>query len=117
MIRVKASAIDSLILVGIFTSPRPGNSITIAPMRGLSVGQGILAAIKADTLSLTAWQIGMYGFMAVGHFVIFRAALGTRLETDTPEFWFMMQIAMLCGFATAYPVNWWLIRAGWKEAM
>ena len=22
----------------------------------------------------------------------------------------MMQIAMLCGFATAYPVNWWLIR-------
>lgn len=32
---------------------------TIAPMRGLSLGQGLLAAIKADTLSLTAWQIGM----------------------------------------------------------
>ena len=36
--------------------------------------------------------------------------LGAQLETATVEFWFMMQIAMLCGFATAYPVNWWLIR-------
>ena len=29
----------------------------------------------------------------------------------------MMQIAMLCGFATAYPVNWWLLRIGLKEKM
>ena len=29
----------------------------------------------------------------------------------------MMQIAMICGFVTAYPVNWWLIRVGIKEAM
>ena len=29
----------------------------------------------------------------------------------------MMQLAMLCGFATAYPVNWWLIRRGLKEKM
>lgn len=38
-------------------------------------------------------------------------------RADTPEFWFMMQIAMLCGFVTSYPVNWWLIRAGIKERM
>jgi hypothetical protein len=90
---------------------------TIAPMRGLSFGQGILAAIKADTLSLTAWQIGMYGFMAIAYFVIFRDGFGLKLETDTPEFWFMMQIAMFFGFATSYPVNWWLISAGLKEKM
>jgi hypothetical protein len=29
----------------------------------------------------------------------------------------MMQIAMLCGFVTSYPVNWWLVRSGIKEAM
>jgi hypothetical protein len=29
----------------------------------------------------------------------------------------MMQIAMLVGFATSYPVNWWLITAGFKERM
>jgi hypothetical protein len=90
---------------------------TIAPMRGLSFGKGIIAAIKADTLSLTAWQIGMYGFMAIAYFAIFQAGFGTRLETDTVEFWFMMQVAMICGFVTAYPVNWWLIRRGIKEAM
>ena len=29
----------------------------------------------------------------------------------------MMQIAMLAGFGTSYPVNWWLLRKGIKEAM
>ena len=32
-------------------------------------------------------------------------------------FWFMMQIAMLAGFVTSYPVNWWLLRSGVKEKM
>ena len=90
---------------------------TIAPMRGLSFWPGLRAAIKADTLSLTAWQVGMYGFMAIAVFLIFRHALGADLRTDMPEFWFMMQIAMICGFVTAYPVNWWLLRVGIKEPM
>lgn len=90
---------------------------TIAPMRDLSFGQGIIAAIKADTLSLTAWQIGMYGFMAIAYFAIFHAGFGVRLRTNSVEFWFMMQVAMLFGFATAYPVNWWLLRSGIKEKM
>ena len=90
---------------------------TIKPMRDLSVGQGIWQAVKADTLSLTAWQVGMYGFMAFAYFYLFGSLLGVRLEADTTEFWFMMQVAMLCGFATAYPVNWWLITVGVKERM
>jgi hypothetical protein len=90
---------------------------TIAPMRGLSLGRGVIAAIKADTLSLTAWQVGMYGFMAFAYFVLFRTVLRAELATDTVEFWFMMQIAMIFGFLTAYPVNWLLIRTGLKEAM
>lgn len=90
---------------------------TIAPMRGLSVGKGIIAAIKADTLSLTAWQIGMYGFMAFAYFYLFRVLVGVPLRTDMVEFWFMMQIAMIFGFMTSYPVNWWLIRSGIKERM
>lgn len=90
---------------------------TIAPMRNLGVAEGIWAAIKADTLSLTAWQVGMYGFMAFAYFFLFGNLLGTKLTTDTVEFWFMMQIAMICGFMTAYPVNWWLIRTGLKEKM
>jgi Domain of unknown function (DUF4396) len=89
----------------------------IAPMRGLSFRDGIVAALKADTLSLTAWQIGMYGLMAIAQFAVVRPLLGLSLEPDTVEFWFVMQLAMMAGFVTSYPVNWWLIRAGIKEEM
>jgi Domain of unknown function (DUF4396) len=51
------------------------------------------------------------------NFYIFRTLIGVRLLTDMVEFWFMMQIAMICGFLTAYPVNWWLIQTGIKEKM
>ncbi len=89
----------------------------IVPMRGLSFGKGIVAAVKADAMSLTAWQVGMYGAMALLQFAVFKPAYGHIAAVDTPEFWFVMQLAMLAGFATAYPVNWWLIRSGLKEAM
>jgi hypothetical protein len=90
---------------------------TIKPMRNLSPGQGLVQALKADTLSLTAWQVGMYGFMALAYFWIFGGLLQVRLHPGLVEFWFMMQIAMLWGFATSCPVNWWLLRKGIKEAM
>lgn len=86
---------------------------TIKPMRGLSFTQGLKAAVKADTLSLTSWQIGMYGWMAIATFLIF----GHELPKTDFMFWFMMQIAMVAGFATSYPVNWWLLRRGIKERM
>jgi Domain of unknown function (DUF4396) len=90
---------------------------TIKPMRNLSMAQGLVQAVKADTLSLAAWQVGMYGFMAVAQFLIFRRLLGLELEVNSVEFWFMMQIAMLAGFLTSYPVNWWLISHNIKERM
>lgn len=85
----------------------------ISPMRDLSLGDGLKAAIKADILSLSAWQVGMYGWMAIVTFAIF----GHEIPPTDPVFWFMMQIAMLAGFVSSYPVNWWLIRSGIKEAM
>jgi hypothetical protein len=66
-------------------------------MRGLSFGAGMVAAFKADTLSLSAWQIGMYGFMAIAYFVI-SVGFGATLEVNSFEFWFMMKIAMIAGF-------------------
>ena len=86
---------------------------TIAPMRKLSLAGGLKEALKADTLSLTAWQVGMYGWMAI---VVF-GMIGRPLSKTGPVFWFMMQLAMLAGFLTSYPVNWWLLRRGIKEAM
>lgn len=85
----------------------------IKPMRDISVKEGIKAALKADTLSLTSWQIGMYGWMAIATFLIF----GHELKANTTIFWFMMQIAMMFGFLTAYPMNWFLIKNKIKEKM
>lgn len=90
---------------------------TIAPMRGLGFRDGMVAAVKADTLSLIAWQVGMYGFMAIAYFAIFPMWFDATLKTNSAEFWFAMQIAMLFGFATSYPVNWWLLKVGIKEKM
>ena len=90
---------------------------TIKPMRDLSVTAGIWQAFKADTASISSWQIGMYGAMAVFQFAVFRPEFGGTAKADTPEFWFAMQGAMLAGFCTAYPVNWLLIRKGVKERM
>lgn len=90
---------------------------TIVPMRNLSVGAGLIAALKADTLSLTAWQVGMYALMAVANFWLFGDLLGVKLRTNSAEFWFTMQLAMICGFVTSYPVNWWLVSRGIKERM
>lgn len=85
----------------------------IKPMRHLSPAKGLLEAIKADSLSLIAWQVGMYGWMGIATFLIFRRSLS---QAD-PVFWFMMQLAMICGFATSFPVNIWLIKKGIKEKM
>ena len=90
---------------------------TIKPMLDVSVGEGIAAAVKADFLSITSWQVGMYGLMALIQFAWFAPSYGGLAPVNTPEFWFAMQIAMLAGFATAFPTNWLLIRKGLKEKM
>ncbi|HVW85944.1 MAG TPA: DUF4396 domain-containing protein [Bryobacteraceae bacterium] len=85
----------------------------IAPMRNLHGWPGIRAAIKADTISLAAFEVGMFAWMAFSSKVLFQP----RVEPTSPVYWFSMQIAMIIGFLTAYPANWWLIRHGWKEKM
>jgi hypothetical protein len=86
---------------------------SIKPMKHLSSRDAIRASLKADSLSLTCWQIGMYGWMAVSIFLIFQHSL----PADSWIFWFMMQIAMALGFFTACPVNAWLLKKGIKEPM
>lgn len=88
--------------------------LAIKPMGSMSPAQALAAAIKADTLSILAFQVGMYAWMAVVYFVLFPHPHLTPFE---PGFWLMMQIAMVCGFATSFPVNRLLILSGVKEAM
>lgn len=84
---------------------------SIAPMRGLGLRDGLIAAIKADTISIVAFEIGMFAWMGLAH------RLFPHLTPENGTYWFMMQIAMMVGFVTTYPANWLLVRSGVKEAM
>ena len=89
--------------------------LAIKPMReDLSTAAALWAAVKADTLSIAAFQLGMYAWMALVFFKLFPAP---HLTPFDPRYWFMMQIAMLCGFATSFPMNRLLINKGLKERM
>ncbi len=85
----------------------------IAPMRGLGLRAGLVEAAKADFLSLTSFEVGLFGWMALMQFVFFPH----HIRPDHAAFWFLMQIGMVIGFSTAWPTNVWLIRKGIKEAM
>ena len=74
---------------------------------------GVWAAVKADTLSIVAFQVGLFGGMAIYQELIFPPGL----PKDEATYWMMMQLAMILGFFTALPVNGWLIRKGLKERM
>lgn len=86
----------------------------IAPLRG-QVGQlaPLRDAIKSDTLSVLSFEVGLFGWMALADYVIWTPPL----PTDSSSWWFMMQIGMMLGFLTSWPVNRWLLIKGVKEPM
>ena len=87
----------------------------IAPMRGLGVRDGLKAAAKADIVSLTFFEIGLFGWMALMTFVFFPAP--HHLMPSSIAFWFLMQIGMIIGYFTSWPANLWLVRRGIKVPM
>ena len=87
----------------------------IAPMRGLGFRDGLIAAAKADFISLTAFEIGLFGWMAIMTFVLFPAP--HHLGPSSAAFWLLMQVGMMIGFVASWPANVWLIKRGIKVPM
>ncbi|KAE9382035.1 hypothetical protein N431DRAFT_360608 [Stipitochalara longipes BDJ] len=85
--------------------------LSIAPMSGDWGPRTLWRALKADFLSLTCFEIGLFGWMAIFQFGIF----GQKLGMDNVVYWWMMQIGMFFGHWTAFPINWWLITSKVKE--
>jgi len=84
----------------------------IAPLRG-QVGRlaPLRDAIKSDTLSVLSFEVGLFGWMALAQYAIWKAPI------DSSSHWFLMQIGMMLGFVTSWPVNRWLLDHGIKEPM
>ncbi|HET7567548.1 MAG TPA: DUF4396 domain-containing protein [Gaiellaceae bacterium] len=70
-------------------------------------------AVQADTLSIVAFEVGLFGWMALARYVLF----SSPPAVDTSGHWLVMQVGMILGFATAWPANVWLLRRGVKEPM
>ena len=68
-------------------------------MRGLGLSEATIAAVKIDTLSLIAYEAGMFGWME------FRSWLYLDLQRTSWTDWLMTQFAVVLGFAARYPVN------------
>ncbi len=88
--------------------------VAIKEMSDLPTLTIIKKALKADFLSLTAWQAGMYGWI---YLLMFHFKSLTPHAALSWEFWFAMQQAMLAGFVLALPMNYLLIRTGIKGGM
>jgi hypothetical protein len=87
----------------------------IAPMRGLGIRDGLKAAARADFVSLTFFEIGLFGWMALMTFVFFPAP--HHLMPNSAAYWFLMQIGMIVGFLTSWPANVWLVNRSIKVPM
>jgi hypothetical protein len=82
-------------------SPDPG----YAP---ISRSEAVKEAVKADTLALVAFEVGLFGWMSLVAYVL----LPLPLTANSVVFWLMMQIGMVLGLLATYPVNSLLIRRG-----
>jgi Domain of unknown function (DUF4396) len=84
-------------------------------MRGM-VGGSYWRSLKRtflpEFLSMNWLMSGMVVTSAVG-----AALVGEPLDPRTPEFWFVMSMALLAGFVVAYPINWRLVALGLKHGM
>jgi hypothetical protein len=87
--------------------------VPIRSMQQVPPAQAIWDAVRADTLSLIAFEVGMFGWMAFARYVL----LPEPVAPNSVVFWFMMQIGMIFGFLTTYPANWLLVKWGIKSGM
>jgi len=78
-------------------------------------GFALALTIAGLTLSLTAFEIGLFGWMAIMTFVLFPAP--HELMPNSAAFWLLMQAGMIVGFFTSWPANVWLIKRGIKVPM
>jgi Domain of unknown function (DUF4396) len=86
-----------------------GLGLTIA---GLALGAEYVGDF---VFSLTAFEVGLFGWMAVMAFVLFPAP--HHLMPSSAAYWLLMQAGMIIGYFTSWPANVWLVKRGIKVPM
>jgi hypothetical protein len=79
-------------------------------------GGTYLRALKSTFMSeLLSMNLLMAGMMPT--MMILRRHVEAADNPMTPNFWFVMSMALLVGFIIAYPMNWWLVANHLKHGM
>ncbi len=84
-------------------------------MRGMAGGsymRALSSTFFPELLSMNCLMAGMVPAMTLA----MKSAPGSH-HPSGPTFWFIMSMALLVGFITAYPMNWWLVSRHMKHGM
>lgn len=81
-------------------------------MAGGSYARALSSTFFPELLSMNCLMAGMVPIMT---WAMKNTAMAD--EPTGPAFWFVMSMALLVGFITAYPMNWWLVSRHMKHGM
>ncbi len=87
-------------------------SLFMRDMAGGSYRRALSSTFFPELLSMNCLMAGMVPVMTL--------AMGSTAAShhpSGPSFWFIMSMALLVGFITAYPINWWLVSRHMKHGM
>jgi hypothetical protein len=81
-------------------------------MAGGTYRRALTSTFMSELLSMNLLMAGMMPTM-----MILRRHVEAADNPLTPNFWFVMSMALLVGFVIAYPMNWWLVANHLKHGM
>jgi hypothetical protein len=81
-------------------------------MAGGSYRRSLTDTFFPELLSMNCLMAGMVPVMTLA-----MKSVPAGRDPSGPAFWFIMSMALLVGFITAYPMNWWLVSHHLKHGM
>jgi hypothetical protein len=81
-------------------------------MAGGSYRRSLTSTFFPELLSMNCLMAGMVPTMILAKYYA-----PASNDPSLPAFWFVMSMALLVGFITAYPMNWWLVSHHMKHGM
>jgi hypothetical protein len=81
-------------------------------MAGGSYSRALVSTFVPELVSMNFLMAGMLPTM-----MALRRYVPSADNPVTPNFWFVMSMALLVGFVVAYPINWWLVANHLKHGM
>jgi len=76
----------------------------------------LMSLLKGGRAEFFSMITVMLGMGAVMKFVT-PSVVGYRPMPDTFAFWGFAALGLFVGFVVTYPMNWWLVKIGWKHGM